>query len=686
MYRHAIAEQSLHPEPVFILGHPRTGFPSSFLCIERFRWLLSPLLSETRPMDNMKLTWEAAEEGDAKGAKAGNRQLQQDFESWRYWFMWFMRKVTFRHTMGAGLKPGSSAPKPLLIKSPVHTARMGLFRAIFPQARFLYIHRHPVQVFKSAAHMADTYYWYTYLQRPDNELTTEFIFSQYELLYDSWSDRFEGMKPKFEEYFKSLGDFKKNDLKVLSPELESKCFQEKCREPPSSELQQQEDLPQQLEDIAPHVKEDVHAENEAHAPAQPRSREAHAVNALFRLETAEEASGRVEEAYSKLSSCLAFAERGPSQHNPSLPLILKSMALNLHRRGVEHSTQVAMLSRAISMLEQDSHCEQLSPLPPPPEHFGPGNLGQWIDQPVIQNEKLIQLHGLDRAYKLADASNDVGQLEHGDEELLGLNSLDRTCELADCLHIQALCVANGLGQLDEAIPLFRRSLKLRIQHLGHTHWDTASTMHNMGVCLFTLGQVEEAESLLQQALSTWTELEGRGSSNVPQDIPQDPQDISQDTPRIRQDPQEKSLQVVTATNSLAVCLYAQDRFRRAEPLFRAVLAARMKQHALYGGTHPEVVSAMTALAVCLGSMENFREAEDLHRQAVEYGVCEKYPPAAAYTQLLSSSNSSSTTTSTTISFNLQSQPGITPALPTGRRIRGLREASPCSCLYPASEQ
>ncbi len=39
------------------------------------------------------------------------------------------------------------------------------------------------QVFQSAAHMADTYYWYTYLERPVNDTITDYIMDQYDLLY-----------------------------------------------------------------------------------------------------------------------------------------------------------------------------------------------------------------------------------------------------------------------------------------------------------------------------------------------------------------------------------------------------------------------------------------------------------------------------------------------------------------------
>lgn len=43
--------------------------------------------------------------------------------------------------------------KPLLIKSPVHTARVALLLKLFPRARFVYVHRDPLTTFCSAAHM-----------------------------------------------------------------------------------------------------------------------------------------------------------------------------------------------------------------------------------------------------------------------------------------------------------------------------------------------------------------------------------------------------------------------------------------------------------------------------------------------------------------------------------------------------
>lgn len=77
------------------------------------------------------------------------------------------KKVTFRWSRsgsgscsGASGGQGPAPPKPLLIKSPVHTARVALLLRLFPRARFVYVHRDPLTTFASAAHMANTYYWW----------------------------------------------------------------------------------------------------------------------------------------------------------------------------------------------------------------------------------------------------------------------------------------------------------------------------------------------------------------------------------------------------------------------------------------------------------------------------------------------------------------------------------------------
>ncbi|EFJ40116.1 hypothetical protein VOLCADRAFT_108333 [Volvox carteri f. nagariensis] len=114
------------------------------------------------------------------------------------------------------------------------------------------------QVFQSAANMADTYYWFTYLQQPTDNVTNEFIMDQYDILYRSymadrsripadrlvevgfsdldsdplgvlrriyhqfgWDEQYNTLSDRFHSYVSSLGDFKKNHFNRLSPEVES---------------------------------------------------------------------------------------------------------------------------------------------------------------------------------------------------------------------------------------------------------------------------------------------------------------------------------------------------------------------------------------------------------------------------------------------------------------------------------
>ena len=73
----------------------------------------------------------------------------------------------------------------LLLKSPTHTARVRLLLELFPDARFVHIHRHPYDVFQSFQHYYDTATWYTYLQRPDRAAIDERILRRYTEMHDA---------------------------------------------------------------------------------------------------------------------------------------------------------------------------------------------------------------------------------------------------------------------------------------------------------------------------------------------------------------------------------------------------------------------------------------------------------------------------------------------------------------------
>ena len=93
------------------------------------------------------------------------------------------KKATYSSIKG---QDPPSAPPRLLMKSPVHTGRIKFLLQLFPEAEFIYIHRHPYDVFLSAARMADTAYWYSNLSVPCDAEIIEFILWQYECLLDEY--------------------------------------------------------------------------------------------------------------------------------------------------------------------------------------------------------------------------------------------------------------------------------------------------------------------------------------------------------------------------------------------------------------------------------------------------------------------------------------------------------------------
>ena len=322
VYGAAVRKQPLNDEPVFIIGHPRTGtthlhnllskddrfvcattfsvgFPSSCLCLRAIAPLMGLIMDNKRPMDDMALGWDTPQEDElavnmmsggvspymplllprkeksfrkyyrfltgavpaepkkndgstalksdnatrTRGGKAAASDDYCDPQSllaWKTSFLHFLKKTQY-----AAEKGGTR--KRLLLKSPVHTARVALLREMFPKATFIFVHRHPCAVFQSAAHMADAYYWQCYLQKPTVQDTQEFILYQGALLHRAymedisgvdegrktevrfedldgdlletvqklyedlgWREHFERTKPTLLRYQSSLKDFKKN--------------------------------------------------------------------------------------------------------------------------------------------------------------------------------------------------------------------------------------------------------------------------------------------------------------------------------------------------------------------------------------------------------------------------------------------------------------------------------------------
>jgi omega-hydroxy-beta-dihydromenaquinone-9 sulfotransferase len=257
LYGNEIAHARIHPRPVFILGHPRTGttllqsllamdqirfttcstfcagFPSSFLSFESIgKILFRGVMDDHRPMDNVPLGFDLPQEDEiatnvmstgtspymslffmkqepefrpfyafddtALRNKHDNNDeylepslMAEARKQWTESFLHLLRKLTVRderrqRQTSSSSSSSSTLKRRLLLKSPVHTARIPLLLQLFPEAQFIYMHRHPYDVLRSAMHMADTTYWYTYLNTPTDDQIMEFILRQYEILFERY--------------------------------------------------------------------------------------------------------------------------------------------------------------------------------------------------------------------------------------------------------------------------------------------------------------------------------------------------------------------------------------------------------------------------------------------------------------------------------------------------------------------
>ncbi|MBN1329602.1 MAG: sulfotransferase [Candidatus Heimdallarchaeota archaeon] len=90
---------------------------------------------------------------------------------WRSIYLYYLKKITFH-----------SGGKRLILKNPPSTARIKHLLAMFPNAKFIHIHRNPLSVFSSTKLMYNTQFPYFYLQETKAD-EDEFIIETYFNLY-----------------------------------------------------------------------------------------------------------------------------------------------------------------------------------------------------------------------------------------------------------------------------------------------------------------------------------------------------------------------------------------------------------------------------------------------------------------------------------------------------------------------
>lgn len=293
VYGRRIEDVQIEHPPIFILGHWRSGtthlhnllsvddrfsyptfyhveFPRGFLVTERFNkpWY-SLFMPADRQIDQVAHGFDMPAEDEFAIAQISllssylswmfpknmsrydkyltlQEATPEEIQRWKAALVEFVRKMT--------IKTG----RPLVFKSPPHTCRIRLLLELFPDARFVHIHRNPFEVFSSTKRMTEVIVRWTQLQSLDPSIVEDRIIRQYREMYDRYLDErnliaanrlyelgfedlrrhpldhlrrlyeqlqlpsFEVVEPKLREYLQSVAEYKPAAYKPLPEPLRNK--------------------------------------------------------------------------------------------------------------------------------------------------------------------------------------------------------------------------------------------------------------------------------------------------------------------------------------------------------------------------------------------------------------------------------------------------------------------------------
>jgi hypothetical protein len=224
----AVRRTAIHPSPIFIVGHWRSGttFLHHLLCRDRqFGYLttfqaMAPgffligggrikrfLERETRKryptrlIDNVPLLFDAPEEDEFALANMSPCSFLHGFSFPRRARYFFARYVLFEGTLQGELERWAatyrellrkatfaSGGKRLVLKNCANTGRIRVLLRLFPEAKFIHIYRNPYRVFLSTLHLHRTVLPRSQLQRIGPEEIGENVLWFYERLMKRYLD------------------------------------------------------------------------------------------------------------------------------------------------------------------------------------------------------------------------------------------------------------------------------------------------------------------------------------------------------------------------------------------------------------------------------------------------------------------------------------------------------------------
>ncbi len=280
-----VAKTPITDDPIFIIGHWRSGtthlhdllslderfaYPTTYQCFAPQHFLLTErlfpkmfpwMLPEKRPMDNMAVGFDRPQEDEfalvALGLKSPywsmaypNRPQCEKYlrmkevgpaarQKWKTVFGKLLRRLTYRY-----------GGKPIIFKSPTHTARVELLAEMFPGAKFLHIVRDPHTLFASTVNLWRKVYTVHGMEKPNFEGLEDYVFRTLIEMYTGFDEAqaqlpagqfhqvhyedlateplrtledsyaalnlggFADVKPRLEQYLAGLRDYKANQYEL----------------------------------------------------------------------------------------------------------------------------------------------------------------------------------------------------------------------------------------------------------------------------------------------------------------------------------------------------------------------------------------------------------------------------------------------------------------------------------------
>lgn len=285
-------------QPIFIIGHWRSGTThlhyvfhkdkqfgtlsnyqtfsatTALLSMRVIKFILSPLMPKERTQDNIKMTVDKPGEEEQPLSVMSTRtgihswifpnnssyftkyNLFQDIskeekKAWQKDYLYILKNISF-----------ANKEKQLLLKNPHNTSRIKELLELFPNAKFIFIHRNPYDVFISMLHLFSKVIETQFLQYLTIQERKEYIIYFYKVIMSKylaerdlipegnlfeigfdeftgnemkWTkkmyeklniDGFEDAKPRIQFYLDSVKSYKKNKFRKLSPEIKEKIQKE----------------------------------------------------------------------------------------------------------------------------------------------------------------------------------------------------------------------------------------------------------------------------------------------------------------------------------------------------------------------------------------------------------------------------------------------------------------------------